>query len=449
VPHRVETRRRRLTLVAMSLGFAVVQLDVSVVNVAVRAIGDELGGGTSALQWVVNAYTIGFAAFILTAGAVTDRLGARRVFVGGFALFTLASATCGAAPGLGVLIGARAVQGIGAAILVPASLTLLNHAYTDPPARARAVGLWLAGASLALSGGPLVGGLLIAAWSWRAIFFINLPLAAVGIALTVRCAHETSRTHSTVDLPGQALAVTTLGVLVAATIEGGVRGFGSPAVLAGYAVALAAGSAFVAVEARRRAPMLPLGLFASSTFSVSAAIGLLLNAVIYGLVFLLSLLFQREQGHSPLVTGLLLLPMMFGVTAANLVADRVAARLGRRGAVGAGAGLVIAGCAALLGVGRHTPYAAMAAQLAALGFGLGTVVPVITAELLGSVDTARSGVASGTLNTLRQTGSAIGVALDGSLVGGAGGFFHGTRLALAISAGLALVVLVITPLLQR
>ena len=151
-----------MTLIATSLGFAIVQLDVSVVNVAVKSIGAALGGGVSSLQWVVSAYTVAFAAFILTAGALGDRVGARRVFVGGFVLFTVASVVCGLAPSLGVLVAARAVQGTGAAILVPASLSLLNHTYPEPAGRARAVGLYLAGASLALSGGPLVGGILIA-----------------------------------------------------------------------------------------------------------------------------------------------------------------------------------------------------------------------------------------------------------------------------------------------
>src|SRR5450755_1844691 len=262
---------RRWTLVAMSLGFAVVQLDISVVNVAIKSIGSALGGGVSALQWVVNAYTIGFAAFILTAGALGDRIGARRVFVAGFVLFMVASVVCGLAPDLGVLIGARAVQGVGAAVLVPSSLTLLNHAYTEPGARAHAVGLWLAGASLALSGGPLIGGVLIAVLDWRAIFFINVPVALVGIYLTLRYASETSQSRDRgVDVGGQVLAVLTLTVLVAATIEGGSRGFGSPLVLAGFALAALAGGAFVAVEARSARPMLPLRLFENRTFSVTA-----------------------------------------------------------------------------------------------------------------------------------------------------------------------------------
>jgi len=177
--------KNRWTLIATSLGFAVVQLDVSVVNVAIRPIGESLGGGVSGLQWVVSAYTVAFAALILSAGAIGDRIGAKRLFVGGFALFTVASVACGLAPTLGILIGARAVQGIGAAVLVPCSLTLLNHSCSSDAERVRAVGLWAAGGSAALSAGPLIGGVLVAALGWRAIFFINVPTGLAGILLTV------------------------------------------------------------------------------------------------------------------------------------------------------------------------------------------------------------------------------------------------------------------------
>ena len=240
--------RSRFTLVAMSLGFAVVQLDVSVVNVAIRPIGDALGGGVAALQWIVNAYTVAFAAFILSAGALGDRVGARRVFVAGFA------------PGLGVLVAARAVQGLGAAILVPCSLILLSHAFPAPADRSRAVGLWAAGASVALSGGPLVGGALIAALGWRAIFFINVPIGILGMWLTLRFARETPRAPDRgVDVPGQSAAV-----LALATLAGGQGGWDRPGVIAGYAVEAVAFAAFLIWEARSARPMLPLGLFATA-----------------------------------------------------------------------------------------------------------------------------------------------------------------------------------------
>ncbi|HET9123330.1 MAG TPA: MFS transporter [Solirubrobacteraceae bacterium] len=422
----------------MSLGFAVVQLDVSVLNVAVRAIGADLGGGVNEMQWVLNAYTIGFAAFILSAGALGDRIGARRVFIAGFALFMVTSAICGLAPDLGVLIAARAIQGIAAAVLVPSSLTLLGHAYPEPAGRARAVGFWMAGSSVSFAAGPLIGGVLIAAFGWRAIFFINVPLALSGIALARLYARETHAARERpIDVPGQVLAVICLAVLVGATIEGGVHGFGSAIALGGFAGAAVTLAVFLGVEARRREPMLPLALFSVRTFSVSAVIGLLVNLIVYGLIFLLSLYFQTVQGHTPLVAGLALLPYVIAAGVGNVLSVRMSRRLGPVRAPVLSAGLMGAACLGLAWIGRSTPYAAIVAQLVCLGLGLGTIVPLITSELLGAVERSRSGVAAGTLNAMRQTGSALGVAWFGSLLSAGGGFVAGLRLALVIAAGLA------------
>jgi MFS transporter, DHA2 family, methylenomycin A resistance protein len=440
MPERERRRGRALTLTATSLGFGVVQLDVSVVNVAIKPIGTALGGNVSTLQWVVNAYTLGFAALILSAGAFGDRVGAKRVLIGGFALFTLASAACGLAPSIGVLIAARAIQGIGAAILTPCSLSLLNHTYPTPDERARAVGRWAAGASVALSAGPVVGGVLTASLGWRSVFFINAPIGLVGILLTVRYAQETSRSSDRgFDAWGQLAAIVCLATLAGATIRGGDHGFASAPVLVGYAVAVLAGAAFVALEARRARPMLPLGLFASRTFSLSTAIGLIVNVAFYGLIFVISLFFQRAQHLSALQTGLAFVPTMLSIMAANLASGRLAGGFGPRAAVAGGAVLMAVASLGLLIADGSTPYVALVAQLAALGFGIGLLVPVITSALLGSADRTRSGVASGTLNTARQTGSVIGVALYGSLIAG-GALVSGFHVALAISAALAVVI---------
>src|SRR4051794_17048869 len=259
----------------MSLGYGVVQLDVTIVNTALNAIGMSLGGGVSELQWVVSAYTIAFAAFILSAGALGDRIGAKRLFVGAFALFTVASTACALAPSIGALIAARVLQGLGAAVLVPCSLILLNHAYEDA---GRAIGLWAAGGAAALSGGPLVGGVLIAAFGWRAIFLINVPIGLLGLYLTVRHARETPRAEGRgLDLPGQVAAVLTLALLAAAIIQDPVF----------YPFAALALVAFLLTEVRTRRPMLPLGLFRRRSFSLAAGIGLTLNIAFYGLIFVL------------------------------------------------------------------------------------------------------------------------------------------------------------------
>src|SRR5580692_2660319 len=228
-----------LTLAAMSLGYGVVQLDVTIVNTALNSIGASLGGGVSELQWVVSAYTIAFAAFILTAGALGDRIGAKRVFMAGFAIFTAASVACALSPNAMILIAARAVQGFGAAILVPNSLALLSHAYPEDKARGRAVGIWAAGASLALTAGPLVGGGLIALVGWRSIFLVNLPIGIAGLWLTWVYASETTRYQQReIDLPGQIAAIAALGCLAGAIIEGGTLGWRHPLVIAGFVASM-------------------------------------------------------------------------------------------------------------------------------------------------------------------------------------------------------------------
>ena len=283
-----KSSRSHLALAAMSLGLGVVQLDITIVNTALSSIGASLGGSVAELQWVVTAYTIAFAAFILTAGALGDRLGAKRIFIAGFVIFTLASLACALAPSAMFLIAARSVQGLGAAILVPNSLALLNHAYVDPKARGRAVGFWAAGASVALTAGPFVGGALMALVGWRSIFLVNLPIGAAGLWLAWRYAEETPRlAQREIDLPGQIAAITALGALAGALIEGGALGWSHPLVIVGFAAAAVVGLLFVWREARAPQPMLPLSLFGHRMFALSALVGLLFNIAVYGLLVLI------------------------------------------------------------------------------------------------------------------------------------------------------------------
>jgi MFS transporter, DHA2 family, methylenomycin A resistance protein len=440
---RRRSPRRGLVLAAATLGFGVIQLDVSVVNVAVKPIGAALGGGVTGLQWVVDAYTLTFAALILAAGALGDRRGNKRVLLGGFALFILASSACGLVPAIGTLIAARAVQGIGAAALGACSLALLNHTFTDAGQRARAVGTWATGGAAALAAGPLVGGLLIAAVGWRSIFFINVPLGAAGIWLTARYATETppARDHG-VDLPGQAAAVTTLAALAAATIEAGSRGFGAPLVIGGYAVAATAGAAFVLVERARARPMLPMWFFRSRTFTVAVVIGLLINVAFYGMIFAVSLFVQRDEGLSPLAAGLAFLPATAAIMASNVIAARGMPVFGARRVIACGAMLMGAGCLAmfcLLSAHAAALVGALVAALAVIGFGIGLVAVPITSALLSSVDPSWSGTASGTLTAFRQTGSVLGVAVFGSLLVGMGAT-AGLASACVIATGLVLAV---------
>jgi DHA2 family methylenomycin A resistance protein-like MFS transporter len=357
----------------------------------------------------------------------------------GFAIFTAASLACALAPNSSMLIAARAVQGAGAAILVPNSLALLNHAYRDEKERGWAVGIWAAGASLALTAGPLAGGILIALVGWRSIFLVNLPIGLVGLWLTWRYASETARSlNREIDLIGQGAAIGALGCLAGAIIEGGALGWSYPWVLVGFAAAAVLAALFIFQELRARQPMLPLVLFGHRMFALTSIVGLVVNVAFYGLIFVLSLYFQRINHLSPFSTGVAFLPMMGAVLPMNLLAARASERFGAPAIIAGGAAIAGVGCIALLGLAPGVSYWAMGAQLLAIGAGLGLLVPPLTSTLLGSVEKARSGVAAAVLNATRQTGSVVGVALFGSLVGGANAFIPGAREALMISAALLL-----------
>ena len=392
----------------------------------------------SELQWVVSTYTIAFAALILTAGALGDRLGAKRIFMAGFSLFTMASLACALAPTSGILIASRTTQGLAAAILVPNSLALLNHAYpgqTERGRRGRHLGCRRE--VLALTAGPFLGGALIARVGWRSIFLVNLPIGLGGLWLAWRYANDTTRADHALDIPGQAAAIAMLGVLAAAIIEGGRAGWTNPWVLSGFVAFLVFASLFLLQERHAAHPMLPLSLFRHRMFALMSSVGLLVNIAFYGLIFVFSLYFQQVNHWTPFETGLAFVPMMGAVLPVNLLAPRLAERIGAPVTVAIGAVIAGASCLTLLGIGQGTSYWIIFVPLVAMGGGLGLLVPPMTSALLGSVEKARSGVAAGVLNSTRQTGSVLGVALFGSLLAGqADAFLFGTRAALMISAAL-------------
>ncbi|MGK9234570.1 MFS transporter [Inquilinus limosus] len=432
--------QRAARLAALSLGIVVVQLDVTIVNVALDQIQGLMQGGVAGLQWVVNGYTLAFASLLLTGGALGDRFGARRLYLAGFALFTLASLACGLAPTGTVLIAARVAQGLGAALLMPCSLALVAHAYHDPGERMRAIGIWAGAGGMAMVAGPVVGGVLIALLGWRSIFLVNLPVGVIGLWLTLRFSAETEGRHNrALDLPGQILAIVTLVALTGSIIEGEPLGWTHPLVLGGAALFLLAGAGFLLVESRSRAPMMPLGLFRHPVFSAVSFIGFLMNAGFYGATFLLSLYFQGPLGLSPFLTGLAFVPMTGLIALVNVVAGRIAARRGARLPMVAGLCVTVAGFAALaLELNPATDYGAIWWTLLLIGCGTALTVPPMTAALLATVDRARSGIASGVLNSVRQTGGAIGVAVLGA-VGGGGGSVDGMRLAMGLGGGAILL----------
>ncbi|MGW0830231.1 MFS transporter [Streptomyces prunicolor] len=416
-----------LTLAAALLGFALISLDASVVNVALPSIEGAFGGGMSGLQWVVDAYTLSFAALMLSTGAFADRAGASRAYGIGLAVFTLASAACGLAPNLPALIGARVLQGVAAAVVLPASLSLVRQAYADPVKRARAVATWAAGGAVAVALGPVAGGALTTAWDWRGIFFINLPLGAVALALLVR-APRSERRPAPLDLLGQLTAAVALMAVAFAVIEGG--GTGVVALL----VALVSGALFVRVELRQSHPVVPFELFRSRTVSVAVASGVACSAAFFGLVFLFSLFFQQVQGRSALYAGLMFLPMtgLIGVT--NVVSGKLAARYGAQLPMLIGQSLAALGSLVLLYVDESTPPFLVAWLLVPMALGCALTVPPLTITMMDAVPAERAGLAAGVLNSARQVAGGLGIAVFGALV--SDGFTAGLRESLAISAAL-------------
>ncbi|MFI2199263.1 MFS transporter [Streptomyces sp. NPDC020192] len=424
-----------LALTAAVLGFALITLDASVVTVALPSIGSALGGGMSGLQWVVDAYTLAFASLMLSTGAFADRAGASRAYALGIGVFTLASAACGLAPTLPVLIGARVVQGVAAAVVLPASLSLVRQAYPDPARRARAVALWGAGGSVALALGPVAGGALTIAWDWRGIFFINLPLGVAALLLLLR-APRSERRPAPLDLPGQLTAVITLTAVTVAVIEGGTTG------IAAGVVAVVAAALFLRIESRRPHPVVPLGLFRDRAVRVAVAAGAACSVAFYGVVFLFSLFFQRVQGRSALYAGLLFLPMsgLIGVT--NVLSGKLAGRYGPRLPMLIGQALAVAGLLGLLAVGPGTPSVVVAVLLIPMALGCALTVPPLTAVMMDAVPAERAGLAAGVLNAARQVAGGLGIAVFGALVNG--GSATGMRASLVLGAALFVPTLLLS-----
>ena len=361
------------TLAATSFGFVVVQLDVTIVNVAMPQIGADLGAGVAGLQWIVDAYTLAFAALLLTAGSFADRFGSRRVFSAGLVLFGLASLACAIAPSIVLLIAARAAQGIGAALILPTSLSLLSHACAgDAVARTNAIGWWSAIGGVVSAAGPVLGGALTSGLGWRSIFLVNLPICALGLWATRRYVSETVRTATgQLDIGGQLLAIVGLFFLTHAVIEAGVRGWNDGLVLSGFGVVAIAIVAFVRQESRALAPMIPLRLFRSRRFSSAIVLGVFMNITFYGSIFVLSLYFQHSKGYTPTRTGLALLPFTV-IMLANLASGRLTRRFAQRTPVIAGFLLSALAFALLHNVGVDTPYVRILPSLLLLAIGAGS-----------------------------------------------------------------------------
>lgn len=440
---------RGWVLAGTVLGSGLAFIDSSAVNLTLPVIQQQLGGGVEAAQWIMNAYALLLSALVLAGGAAADRYGRKRVFVIGVALFTMASAVCGLAPNLPILIAARAVQGVGAALLTPASLALLGAAY-DAKGRGQAVGVWAGASGLTSAVGPVLGGWLTQSVSWRAVFFINLPVAAIAVWLVAAAARESRSPRSgPVDYAGAAAVTVGLAAVTWALTVAPKQGTDLAVAAAGGLGGLAL-AAFLVIESRAANPMMPLMLFKSATFSGVNALTLALYAALGGALFLLPFELIRAHGYSPTLAGAALLPMSAGLAVLSPFTGRIASRIGARPLLIAGPILVAAGFALLgLSSSGRSYWTSVFPGLAVLAVGMGVAVAPLTDAVLGAVADEYEGAAAGVNNAVARVAGLLAVALVGFVIGGSdpGSVAVGYRdamIAAAVASAAAAVIAALT-----
>jgi DHA2 family methylenomycin A resistance protein-like MFS transporter len=424
----------RIVITIASMGFFLITLDISIVNVALARIRAELGGGTVGQQWIIDGYTLVFAALLLFAGNLSDRIGAKRALALGIAVFGVTSAACAFAPSTAWLIGARCAQGAGAAVMLPASMALVREAFPDPARRARALGVWAVGGAVAgLVGQPLGGLLTMIDWRW--VFLINLPVCA-GMLLFLTLVARSAIRPAPFDWAGQILAVVGLSTLVYGLIDGGHAGFGSATVVASLTIAVAALVGFVVVQSRVRHPMMPLDLFKARGFRLALPVGFAFMVGNYGNVFVVSLFLQQQLGLSPLHAGLVFLPSAFFAITANLASGPVTNQYGARLPVVAGLTTMAIGLTAMLITLPLGHPVLVAACVIPIGAGGALAMPSVTSVVLDGVPGHQAGTASAVFNTFRQVGGAVAIAVFGALIATPDHVVLGARLSLGIAATL-------------
>ena len=438
------TRAQGWALALASVASFMVVLDLLVVATALSTIRRELGASIGQLEWTVNAYTLAFAVLLMTAAAVGDRFGRRRVFAAGLGVFAAGSAACALAPGAGALIAARTVQGAGAAMVMPPALALLNAA-VPPQRRGWAMGIFGSVTALAVVVGPVLGGAITQGLAWQWIFWLNVPIALLTIPLALRHLAESYGPRAALDLPGAALATGAALGLVWGLVRGSSAGWASPEVSGTLAAGAALTVAFAGWELRARAPMLPMRLFAIRGFSAGNAAIFLVNASVTGAVFFMAQFFQVSLGQDPLDAGLRLLA--WGVAPVLIAprAGRLADRIGDRQLVVSGLLLVATGFGWIAAIAAPgLAYPAFLAPMVLSGAGLGLTLPAVTKAVVGSVPPGDIGKASGCFSMMRQLGGAFGVAIQAAVFASAGGytsaaaFSAGFTPAIAAATGLAL-----------
>ncbi len=424
-----------LQLLVLALGFVMASLDTGIMNVAASELRARLGLSMSGLTWVVDGYVLAFASLLLLAGSLAKRFGARRIYLAGLAVFTAASLLGAVAPNGTVLVAARFAQGVGAALFMPSSLSLLMNAFPEPARRARVLGLWSAIVSTSVGLAPTIGGLLVGTLGWRSIFLVNLPIGIAGLLLTRWVVAAVPGRGSALGGSGHVLGLLALGSLSYALIEGPDIGWSAPFVLAAFAVAALAAAGFLVRERTARTPILPVSLFADSGFSTANLVGFLFNFAFYGALFVLGLFLQTARGASSVAAGLQMLPAVLVIPFGNMLYARIGPRIGDRTALTASLALSAAGYLLLfLLLAPGLPYWAIALVLAVANVGSGVSSPAMTGVLMAAAGREHADIGSATLNANRQIGSLVGIAGMGAVLTGAGAGYQGASYAFALAA---------------
>jgi len=409
--------RKWWTLGAVSFGLFMMMLDNTVVNVALPAMQRALKIGPSELEWIVVSYALTFATLMLTGGKLADYYGRKRLFVIGLVVFTASSLACGLAPSAGVLIGARTVQGAGAALMNPATLGIITATF-PPRQRGTAIGIWAGTSAMALAIGPLVGGVLTEKVSWSWIFFVNVPVGVLGVLVALWAIDESRDTshEQRLDFPGLISSALGLFALTYGLIEANTYGWTSPRILGLFVAAVILLAAFVLLEHRQRLPMLDLSLFRSPTFSGANTSMLFVALAMFGIFFYNSLFFQNILGYSAIETGALFLPMTFLIILLAPVAGRASDRVGSRWLIGGGMSLLAVSLVLFAQLGPGSRFWSIVPALVVGGIGMALTMTPTTAAVMASVPVDKAGIGSAVLNSARQVGGSLGIAIMGAVV---------------------------------
>jgi EmrB/QacA subfamily drug resistance transporter len=410
------TTRRTAALVTVSLATFMTYLDNNIVNVAVPAIQRDLDLSTSGLEWVVSGYLLAFASLLLAGGRLGDIFGRRRLFISGLAVFTVSSLVAGLAGNVDILVASRAIQGIGAAMVTPTTLSIISALYKNPKERTAAVGIWSAVGALALAVGPLLGGLISQHLDWGWIFFINVPVGVLTIAMAVwAIPADDAITRRSIDLPGVVLSAVTLLGLTYSLIEGTDKGWTSAPIMTGFAVALVGAIAFALAERRASDPMVELSLFGNRVFTGGTVAVVMWGFGLFGIYFFTSLYLQNVLGFSPTEAGAAFVPMALLMATGAVLAERVSARIGAHRSSGIAMLLMAAGIASVALLGRNATYLDLMPSFALIGVGGGLSVP-LTAMILGTMPVSQAGVASGIFNASREVAGLLGITVIGAIL---------------------------------